>query len=223
VGAVYSPNVPEGTLTLSDLSGGTMRSLIVKTVTSGLLLAVLATGGCSFGAAGRPTATPTLSSANVMKTAEAIAQATRDAATPTLSPTPITPTATVPPMTDTPVVTDTPSSPMVTANYNAYIRTGPDEAFDYIDFLLEGKTADVLGRYENLSNGTWWYIQPTGDGLAGWIWGGAVTFTGNQAAVPQRESPPTPTPGATATKEVTATATTAAASDTPTPSNTPVP
>jgi hypothetical protein len=198
-----------------------MRKHIVKNVTNGLILAALGLAGCSFGAAGGPTATPTLSSAGVMKTAEAIAQATRDAATPTLSPTPVTPTATVPEVTDTPPPTSTPSSPTIKANYNAYVRSGPDEAFEYVDFLLEGKTAEVLGRYENASNGTWWYIQPSGEGLAGWIWSGAVTFSGNQAAVPPRESPPTPTPGATATKEKTATATGAAATDTPVPSATP--
>jgi hypothetical protein len=192
-----------------------MRMLIVKTVTSGLVLAALGLAGCSFGAVGGPTATPTLSSADVMQTAQAIAQATRDASSPTPSPTPVTPTETVPAVTDTPAATATPSSPMVTASYNAYIRTGPDEAFDYIDFLLEGKTAQVLGRFENASSGTWWYIQPSGDGLAGWIWSGAVTFSGSQSAVPSRESPPTPTPGPTATKEATATATGGAPSATP--------
>ncbi len=198
-----------------------MRKLIVKCVTSGLALSTLSLAGCSFGAVGGPTATPTVSSAEVMKTAEAMAQATRDAATPTLSPTPVTPTATVPEVTNTPAATSTPSSPTVRANYNAYIRTGPDEAFDYVDFLLEGKTAQVLGRYENASNGTWWYIQPSGDGLSGWIWSGAVTFSGNQSSVPARQSPPTPTPGPTATSGQTATATGAAATNTPTPSAAP--
>lgn len=197
-----------------------MRKRIVKFVTNGLILATVGLTGCSFGAGSGPTATPTLSSADVMKTAEAIAQATRDAATATLSPTPVTPTATVPEVTNTPAATSTPSTPTVRANYNAYIRSGPDEAFDYIDFLLEGKRAQVQGRYENATNGTWWYIQPEGEGLAGWIWGGAVTFSGNQAGVPQLESPPTPTPGATATTEKTATAT-GSPSDTPEPSVTP--
>jgi hypothetical protein len=195
-----------------------MRDPIVKVLTSCVVLAAIGLSGCSFGAVGGPTETPALSSGDVMQTAEAIAQATRDAASPTPSPTPVTPTATVAAVTDTPAATSTPSSPTVKANYNAYIRTGPDEQFDYIDFLLEGKTAEVQGRYENASNGTWWYIQPTGDGLAGWIWGGAVTFSGNQSAVPARESPPTPTPGATDTKEATATS---AATSTPEPSETP--
>ncbi len=197
-----------------------MRKLIVKSITNGLILAALGLAGCSFGAGAGPTATSTPSSADVMKTAEAIAQGTRDAATATLSPTPVTPTATVPQVTDTPAATPTPSSPTVKANYNAYIRSGPDEAFEYIDFLLEGKAAQVLGRYENASNGTWWYIQPSGEGLPGWIWSGAVSFSGNQGAVPARESPPTPTRGPTATSEKTATAT-GAATDTPEPSATP--
>jgi hypothetical protein len=198
-----------------------MSKLLVKVFTNGFVLTALGLSGCSFGAAGGPTATPTASSADVMRTAEAIAQATRDASSPTPSRTPETPTATPSPVTDTPAATAAASSPVVQADYNAYIRTGPDEGFDYIDFLLQGKTADVLGRYENDSSGTWWYIQPEGEALAGWIWGGAVTFSGDQSAVPSRQSPPTPTPAATATENATATATGAPASATPEATDTP--
>ncbi len=141
-----------------------------------------------------------------------------EASSPTPSPTPITPTATEQLETNTPAPTSTPSAPAIRANYNAYVRTGPDEAFDYIDFLLEGKTAQVIGRYENPSNGTWWYVHPDEGGLEGWIWGGAVTFSGNASAVPERESPPTPTRAATATEAMTATSEPSA---TPTPTSTP--
>jgi hypothetical protein len=191
-----------------------MKAWIVKNITKCLILAALGLGGCGvFGGGQSPTSTP--SSADVLQTAQAIAQATRQASSPTPSRTPITPSATLPAETDTPAPTSTPSAPLVKANYNAYIRTGPDEAFDYVDFLLEGKTAQVLGQYQNLSNGVWWYIHPDEGGLEGWVWGGAVTFSGNAGAVPARESPPTPTKAPTATEAKSAMAT-SAASVTPT-------
>lgn len=154
----------------------------------------LLAAGCSLGGVGGPTATPTLSSDDVLQTAEAMAELTRQAASPTPSPSPVTPTATEVLETATPESTATPSSARVTANYNANVRTGPDEVFEVIDFLLQGDQAQPIGRYENEATGTWWYITRE-EGLDGWVWGGAVTFSGNEATVPFRDSPPTPTPG----------------------------
>jgi len=41
--------------------------------------------------------------------------------------------------------------------------------------------------------GTWWYIKRIGQGLNGWVWGGAVTFSGDATGIPYLEAPPTPT------------------------------
>lgn len=163
-----------------------------------LVAPVLFAAGCTLGGPAGPTATPTLSSEDVLQTAEAMAEMTRQAASPTPSPTPVTPTATEVQQTATPENTPTPSNARVTANYNSNVRSGPDEAFEVIDFLLQGNLAQPTGRYENPVTGTWWYITRE-EGFDGWIWGGAVTFSGNEASVPFRESPPTPTAGPSAT------------------------
>lgn len=179
----------------------------VRKITSMAALAALGVAGCNFGAGGGPTATPTLSSADVLKTAQAMAEATRQAISPTATVVPVTETETPLPVTETSAPTPSPSSPTVTANYNAYIRSGPDESYDYIDFLLEGASAHVLGRYDNPDSGTWWYVSPVEKGLDGWVWGGAVSFAGDQNGVPFRQPPPTPTrpPKPTKTPHDTAT------------------
>ncbi|MFP3855155.1 MAG: SH3 domain-containing protein [Anaerolineales bacterium] len=163
---------------------------LLLAVSLGLLLT-----GCNFGAPAGPTETSTLSSDDVLQTAEAIAEATRGAASPTPTREPITATPTQVPETNTPEPTGTSSSPMVTADYNANVRSGPDEVFESIDYLLQGDQAQAVGRFINEENGTWWFIERVGEGRDGWIWGGAVTFSGNENSVPILESPPTPTPG----------------------------
>jgi uncharacterized protein YraI len=180
------------------------------------LVALLALGLIACGRSQETTGTPTISSDDVLKTAEAIAEATRNAATPTPSQTPLTPTATEILETATPEATTTPLSPVVVADYNANVRTGPDEIFPAIDVLLQGAQANVVGRYQNEVNGTWWSIRRIGGGLDGWVWGGAVTLSGDANLVPFLESPPTPEvePTDKPTKE---------ASDTPEPSQTATP
>lgn len=160
-----------------------------------LMLVALTLVGCNFGASSEPTGTPTLTSQNVMETAQAIAEATRQAVTPTETRAPVTPTPSPVPETATPTASPTPGSAVVTADYNANVRSGPGEEFDGIDFLLQGDQADVEGRFINDQSGTWYYITREEQGLPGWIWGGAVTIAGNESAVPFLESPPTPTPG----------------------------
>jgi hypothetical protein len=136
--------------------------------------------------------TPTISSDDVLKTAEAIAEATRSAATPAPSEIPASPTPTEILETATPEATSTPLSPIVRADYNANVRSGPDEVFPVIDFILEGDQANVVGRYQNAANGTWWSVRRIGGGRDGWVWGGAVTLSGDAGQVPFLESPPTP-------------------------------
>jgi hypothetical protein len=134
----------------------------------------------------------TRSSQSVLETAQAKAEATRVATFQTPPPTPITPSPTAPLITDTPVpsTTPTPSQALVVADYNAYMRSGPDEEYENIDFLLQGQSGVILGMYENETNGTWWYIDRTEEGKDGWIWSGAVTVSGDLVGIPMLEAPP---------------------------------
>ncbi len=175
----------------------------MKTLTSAAFGALLLTA-CSLRAA--PASTPTLTSDHALQTAQAIADVTRRAASPTPSPTPIPPSPTPILATDTPTPTATPSSATVTANYNAYVRAGPDVSFDWIDFLLQGQSAEVVGRYENPDSGTWWYIRRLSEGKDGWVWSGAVTLSGDASGVPLMPAPATPTAPPAPTSPPTATA-----------------
>ncbi len=138
--------------------------------------------------------TPTRSGEEVISTAKAYAELTRQATAQTPPPTPIPPSPTATPPTPTPEPTETLGPPIATAKYNANIRNGPDEAYDLIDVFFEGQTAEVIGRYNNLVSGTWWYIQRIGEGKDGWVWDEAVTLTGSVDGVPFRDAPPTPNP-----------------------------
>jgi hypothetical protein len=147
--------------------------------------------GCTLGG---PPPTPTLSPADVLSTAQAIAELTRQATTPTARPPTDTPSPTIPAESPTPSATLTPTTPSVTADFNANVRSGPGAEYPVIDFLLQGEVASVLGRFDNPENGTWWYIHRLAQGLDGWVWSGAVTFGGDIAQVPYLEPPPTPEP-----------------------------
>ncbi|OGO20336.1 MAG: hypothetical protein A2Z14_19330 [Chloroflexi bacterium RBG_16_48_8] len=142
-----------------------------------------------------------------MRTAEAIAEKTRQSSTNTPEPIPteMTPSPTVVEVSPTPTPTATPASPKVRADYNANVRSGPDEVYPVIDFFLAGEEADVIGLNIHATMGTWWYIRRIGQGLNGWVWGGAVTFSGDATGIPYLESPPTPT--ATTKAETTAVST----------------
>jgi len=148
-------------------------------------LAVVALTGCS--RAGTP---PTLSADDVISTARAAAAQTRQAVTPTPSPTPVPPTATTPPETPTATAVPTASTPIVTANETANVRSGPGAEYEWIDFLYEGQPAEVIGQFENAGTGTWWYIHRIGGGLDGWVWGQVVTLSGNEALIPLLEPSP---------------------------------
>ncbi len=138
--------------------------------------------------------TSTRSGEVVIETAKAFAEQTRQATAQTPPPTPVPPSSTPTLATATPVATETPATPIVTADYNAFVRNGPDEAFSHIDFFIEGQTAEVIGRYENQFSGTWWYIRRLDEGKDGWVWSGAVTFSGNPDSVPVLDPPPSPIP-----------------------------
>lgn len=163
-----------------------------RRLASALLAALLLAAGCN--SSREPEATPTISAEQVLLTAQAIAEATLQAVTPTQPPTPLPPTETPIQETATPEPSPTPGSPILTAVYNANVRFGPGEEYPVIDFLLAGQTADVVGRNDDTPIGTWWLIERTEQGRNGWIWSGAVEVSGSTVGVPVLEKPPTPTP-----------------------------
>ncbi|MEX2031006.1 MAG: SH3 domain-containing protein [Anaerolineales bacterium] len=153
-------------------------------------LTAWALGGCTwFG----PPPEPTLNADQVLSTAAAIAEQTRNAATPTFTLAPASPRATVPLETGTPTPTGTPTSAVVTADYNANVRSGPGENYPVIDVFLQGETAAAVGKYDDPVGGRWWSIHRLAQGLDGWVWGGAATFSGDDASVPFLVPPATPT------------------------------
>ncbi|MCJ7823979.1 MAG: SH3 domain-containing protein [Anaerolineales bacterium] len=152
------------------------------------IFSVLLLGACN-AAAIRPGGGRT--SEEVLKTAQAKAEATRQATFQTPPPTPIPASPTVPLVTETPepTLTPTPSRPVAIADFNAYIRSGPDAAYENIDFLLQGQQGFILGTFENEVNGIWWYIERIDEGQDGWVWSGAVTTSGDLIGVPVLEAP----------------------------------
>lgn len=111
----------------------------------------------------------------------------------------ITPTFTASPtpeFTATSTLTATSSiptacSPLVTANVNANVRSGPDTAYGVVGSLVLGQTASIVGRNDAY---TWWYISyPGTSGGHAWIAGSVVTSSCVPAAVQVVAAPPTPT------------------------------
>jgi len=157
---------------------------------TGALLMVILLAGCR-GASG----TPTLSSEDVLRTAQAIAEKTRSAPTDTPTPVPQTATPTIPLPTSTPTETATPNFAAATAKYNVSVRSGPGEEYPIVDLFLQGQTAQVIGRYDDSPIGTWYLVTRIGQGINGWVWSGAADVSGDLATVPVLEAPPTPDAG----------------------------
>jgi len=156
--------------------------------------AILALSACS------QSGTPTLSSADVLGTAQAIAALTRSAPTSTPSAVPAVPSPTVPPSTPTPTVTSTPKFPTAAPKYNVSVRSGPGENYPIVDLFLQGQTAEIIGRFDDSPIGTWWRVVRIGPGINGWVWSGAADVVGDTTAVPVLDAPAIPGQGrATAT------------------------
>jgi hypothetical protein len=110
------------------------------------------------------------------------------------------PTETVQLPTSTPTPTETqmptptlpPPAPLATFLQNANCREGPALVYDIVTSLYQGQTADVEGR--NVE-GTWWWILLPGLQAHCWVAGSTVQVSGDIAAVPVFEAPPTPPPG----------------------------
>ncbi len=171
-----------GILLLARRAGRGWRQMVAKGLASCMLILAALLAGCSGAARG----TPTPSAEDVIRTAEAMADQTRQAATPTSSPTPVTPTATLTPGTPTVAVTATPavSGLVVTANYPVSVRVGPGEGYAQVDLFLTGQMAVVVGRFDDTPIGTWYLIQRVEVGKDGWVWSGAVTLVGDPALIP---------------------------------------
>jgi hypothetical protein len=141
-------------------------------------------------------ASSTPSPEQVIATAEAIADLTRAAVTPTATLPPFTSTPEPPTATPTLAATATPDFPIATALFNAYVRSGPDDAHPNVDFILQGQTGEILGQYNNFTSetsaGVWYLIRRIGGGLDGWVYGGAVSVAGDPNAIPPIDLVPTP-------------------------------
>jgi hypothetical protein len=153
-----------------------------------LLCGVLA--GCNL--AGNAVEGPNRSAEEVLASAQAAAELTRQATYQTPPPTAAPPTGTAPPGTPTPTATNTPAPPEVnlSAKYNVYIRSGPGEEFGHVGFFLKSQEGIAVARFEHLISGTWWLIRiPAAGGLEGWVWDGAVDLLGDGSGVPVVENP----------------------------------
>ena len=137
----------------------------------------------------------TRSPEQVLASAQAAAELTIQATQLTPEPS-ATASATPEADTPTPEPTATPTIDRIiaVADYNAFVREGPDESFSDIDFFLEGQQAEVVGRFENPVSGTWFLISRIEAGRDGWVWSGAVTLNADPSTVPEVEAPSTPEP-----------------------------
>lgn len=137
----------------------------------------------------------TRSPEQVLASAQAAAELTLQVTQLTPEPSPTvsaTPEADTP--TSEPTATPTIDRIIAVADYNAFVREGPDESFTDIDFFLEGQQAEVVGRFENPVSGAWFLIRRIDAGRDGWVWSGAVTLNADPANVPEVEAPATPEP-----------------------------
>jgi len=96
-----------------------------------------------------------------------------------------------PSLTPTLTFTLTPAIPMVSVSVNTNCRTGPGEPYAILGVFMVGQTAEVLGR--GSLNDTW-IIKLTPTGPTCWLTNMYATVTGNTAALPIVNPPPTPTP-----------------------------
>jgi hypothetical protein len=106
-------------------------------------------------------------------------------ATPTAQ---LAPTATATPIPQTPIA----APAWLQANVNVNCRNGPGPEYLIIDTLNKSWSARIYGRNPE---STWWYINTPNIAVHYycWIWGGAVTITGDTSQVPIVEPPPPPT------------------------------
>lgn len=122
----------------------------------------------------------------------------------------LAPLPTLPPPTSTqaarptliPTPTEDLTTPMVTANLTANVRTGDGTNYPAVGTLGNGQSARIIGIS---SRGTGWFFIELGNGDRVWIAPSVVTVSGDTSNLPRINPPPTPTPAATATPVATAT------------------
>lgn len=109
-------------------------------------------------------------------------------------------------ITQTPTITPTGtlSIPMVSVSVDTNCRTGPGVVYDYLDALLAGEKAEVVGKYTTVSP-TYWIIKK--GSITCWLWGQYATVEGDINSLPEMIPPPSPTPTFTPTSTLTLTAT----------------
>jgi hypothetical protein len=84
-----------------------------------------------------------------------------------------------------------PSIPMVSVTVNTNCRFGPGQAYEYLGALLEGETAELVGRDDG---GNFWVISnPDNPGEHCWITAAYAQVSGDTSVVPVMTPPPTPT------------------------------
>ena len=108
-------------------------------------------------------------------------------------------------LTPTDTSTPTPSVPMISVTVNTNCRFGPGSIYDYLGALLEGETAEIVGRDPS---GEYWYIRnPDDPAHFCWLWGEYAQPVGNFGSLPILTPPPSPTPTYTPTATATYTPT----------------
>ena len=126
----------------------------------------------------------------MISTAQVAAALTRQAATPTPSQTPVPPTGTMPRETATATTAPTTNDTHRHGQRDCQCALWARRDYEWIDFLYQGQSAYVVGRYENAETGTWWYVRRIGGGLDGWVWGQVVALSGSDALIPFLEPSP---------------------------------
>ncbi len=147
------------------------------------LVSIILLGGTLWGctAGEDSTSVSTQSSEGVISTAKAYAEMTLQVTEQTPPPMRLTSSPPTPIDTPTSISTSTPEIPIVTANQDANVRSGPSEDYPVIDLLFVGISAEIDGRYENIyyDPSTWWRIHRVGEGKDGWVWTGVLSVSGN--------------------------------------------
>jgi hypothetical protein len=170
-----------------DLQGSCLLSRVPAILTSVLIILLLA--GCNL--ASGMGVEPTRSADEVLATAKAAAEVTKQATLLTPPPTPIPPTLTPTPGEPTSTPTNTPAPAQVTiiAKYNVYARVLPGEEHGHVGFFFQGEEAEAYGRFEHLISGSWFRIILPDTGTEAWVWNGAVDMIGDSSGLPVVENP----------------------------------
>ena len=87
-------------------------------------------------------------------------------------------------------IPDPTSEPYVIVDLTMNVRNGPGTEFDVVGQIDSQKKYSVIGKHID-----WWLVD-LGNNRSGWVYApvNVTRFFGNANAVPELESPPTPTP-----------------------------